>query len=292
MSLTSSSSFPPIRYLYTLRFRAQVFFFPGDRVLVLPASPHMKDAPICAKNTSVQWGTSTCSFAHMWETMILLLHESACMHSSHVQMENIKKQEVLPCSPHHQALLYLHVPQWAPIKKKKEHSAAAELRYCNSKVKKNLTNQTEWKTQNITFSLSKGINIIFFLNKIHCSQTGSTIKNIFQLKKWKDSSCMGKNKIGTLSSSEVLIRVHITWYQNYESHEWPHFVFRECKENSRVISIGQRMVNEVVFHNGLLRSEFGLILKFILIRSQSQSLRPLLRNENWAGVLLALFLDW
>lgn len=30
---------------------------------------------------------------------------------------------------------------------------------------------------------------------------------------------MGKNKIGTLSSSEVLIRVHITWYQNYESHE-------------------------------------------------------------------------
>lgn len=119
MSLTSSSSFPPIRYLYTLRFRAQVFFFPGERVLVLPASPHMKDAPICAKNTSVQWGTSTCSFAHMWETMILLLHESACMHSSHVQMENIKKQEVLPCSPHHQALLYLHVPQWAPIKKKK-----------------------------------------------------------------------------------------------------------------------------------------------------------------------------
>lgn len=84
------------------------------------------------------------------------------MHSSHVQMENIKKQEVLPCSPHHQVLLYLHVPQWAPIKKKKEHSAAAELKYCNSKVKKDLTNQTEWKTQNITFSLSKGINIIFF----------------------------------------------------------------------------------------------------------------------------------
>lgn len=155
MSLSSPSSFLPIRYLYTPRFPAQVFFSPGGSALALPASPHRKDAPVCTKNTSLQWGISTCIFVHVWEMMILLLHESACMNTSNVQMESIKKQEVLPCSPHHQVLLYLHVPQWAPVKKKKEHSAAAELK-C-SKMKKNLTKQTEWKTQNIMFSLSKGI---------------------------------------------------------------------------------------------------------------------------------------
>lgn len=163
MSLSSSLPFPPIRYLYTLRFPAQVFS-PGGSVLALPASPIGKMLQSVLRThhcSEASAHASLCMCVRWWYFCCMSLH--VCTPAM-FKWKVLKKQEVLPCSPHHQVLLYLHVPQWAPVKKKKEHNAEAELKYCCSKVKKNLTNQTEWKTQNITFSLSKGINI-FFLKK-------------------------------------------------------------------------------------------------------------------------------
>lgn len=105
-----------MRFLYTLR---SLESSPAEE----PQLPclHKEDAPTRSKSASVQWGISMCISAHLWGKMTLLLHYSTCSN------KKTKTQKVLPCSPHHQVLLCLHVHHFDPKEQIKQQNVTAKL---------------------------------------------------------------------------------------------------------------------------------------------------------------------